>query len=73
MRDLQGMVVDLMAGDVAENSSVPFFVRFVVRELATSHWFDLTAARRDFGYAPQVSTVEGLERLRLWLWEKKER
>ena len=41
--------------------------RFVARELSTAHWFDLGAARRDFGYEPQVSFDEGIERLRVWL------
>ena len=41
----------------------PVITRFVVRELATSHWFDLTAARRDLGYAPSVSFEEGMRRL----------
>jgi hypothetical protein len=26
--------------------------RFVARELATAHWFDISAARRDLGYVP---------------------
>ena len=42
----------------------PRMTRFVARELATSHWFDLTAARRDLGYKPRVSTDEGLRRLK---------
>ena len=41
--------------------------RFIARQLSTAHWFDLTAARRDFGYAPQVSTEDGLWRVREWL------
>jgi nucleoside-diphosphate-sugar epimerase len=45
----------------------PPLTRFVVRELATAHWFDLTAARRDLGYVPLVSTEEGLDRLAEWL------
>jgi nucleoside-diphosphate-sugar epimerase len=45
----------------------PPMTRFVVRELATSHWFDLTAARRDLGYSPAVSIEEGLQRLGAWL------
>lgn len=47
--------------------SDPPMTRFLAEELATAHWFDLTAARRDLGYAPRVSIAEGLERLREWL------
>jgi nucleoside-diphosphate-sugar epimerase len=45
----------------------PPMTRFVARELSTSHWFDLGAARRDFGYRAVVSFDEGIERLRRWL------
>ncbi len=45
----------------------PRMTRFVARELSTAHWFDLSAAKRDFGYQPKVSFDEGLERLREWL------
>lgn len=31
----------------------PPMTRFVADQLATSHWFDITAARRDLGYAPR--------------------
>jgi 2-alkyl-3-oxoalkanoate reductase len=41
----------------------PRLTRFVVREMTTAHWFNLTAARRDLGYVPAVSTEEGLRRL----------
>jgi nucleoside-diphosphate-sugar epimerase len=41
----------------------PPMTRFLARQLATSHWFDLTAARRDLRYAPQVTPEEGFERL----------
>ncbi len=41
----------------------PPMTRFVARQLATSHWFDISAARRDLGYEPLVSTEEGLRRL----------
>ncbi|NBO93229.1 MAG: hypothetical protein EBV06_13100, partial [Planctomycetia bacterium] len=51
----------------------PPMTRFVARELATSHWFDLTAARRDLGYEPRVSIAEGLERLRKWLKSQSDR
>jgi len=45
----------------------PRMTRFLARQLSTSHWFDLTAARRDLGYSPRVSTEEGLKRLGEWL------
>ena len=48
-------------------SSEPKMTRFVARELATTHWFDIGAARRDLGYVPRVSTAEGLQRLQAWL------
>lgn len=38
----------------------PLMTRWMARELATTHWFDLTAARRDLGYAPAVTTEAGL-------------
>jgi len=45
-------------------SGEPRLTRFVVKELSTSHWFDLSAARRDLGYNPTISIAEGLHRLR---------
>jgi nucleoside-diphosphate-sugar epimerase len=48
-------------------SGEPPMTRFVAHELATAHWFDLTAARRDFGYRPEISIDEGLVRLQAWL------
>lgn len=62
------------AGLVLENvyrllslSGEPPMTQFLAAQLATSHWFDLSAARRDFGYAPAVSTNEGMRRLGAWL------
>jgi hypothetical protein len=37
----------------------PPMTRFFARQLATAHWFDISAARRDLGYAPQVGLDEG--------------
>ena len=49
-----------LAGNVGE----PRLTRFVVRELSTAHWFDISAARRDLGYTPAISIEEGLDRVR---------
>ena len=48
-------------------SGEPRMTRFVAKELSTAHWFDLSAAKRDFGYCPEVSIEEGLSRLQEWL------
>jgi 2-alkyl-3-oxoalkanoate reductase len=47
--------------------SEPPMTRFLASQLATSHWFDITAARRDLDYEPAVRTEEGLSRLEKWL------
>ena len=46
------------------NQREPRLTRFVVRELSTAHWFDISAARRDLGFSPRISIAEGLELLR---------
>ena len=46
------------------NQREPRLTRFVVRELSTAHWFDISAARRDLGFSPCISIAEGLELLR---------
>jgi nucleoside-diphosphate-sugar epimerase len=43
--------------------SEPPITRFAVEQLATTHWFDTTAAERDFGYRPTITIAEGLQRL----------
>ena len=47
--------------------SEPPMTRFLAAQLATSHWFDITSARRDLGYVPRVSTAEGMKRMADWL------
>jgi nucleoside-diphosphate-sugar epimerase len=42
----------------------PPMTRFLARQLATAHWFDISAARRDLGYVPRVPLDEGFARLR---------
>jgi len=44
----------------------PPMTRFLAEQLSTPHWYDISAARRDFGYVPGVSTAEGLRRLAAW-------
>ncbi|MGL6076134.1 MAG: NAD-dependent epimerase/dehydratase family protein [Fimbriiglobus sp.] len=42
----------------------PPMTRFVASQLSTSHYYDITAARRDLGYHPTITLTEGLDRLR---------
>jgi len=48
-------------------SAEPPMTRFLAAQLAKSHWFDISAAKRDLGYQPCVSTEEGMCRLGEWL------
>jgi nucleoside-diphosphate-sugar epimerase len=41
----------------------PRMTRFLALQLSTSHWFDISAARRDLGYDPAVTVDDGLQRL----------
>lgn len=43
--------------------SEPPMTRFLAAQLARSHYFDISKARRDFGYSPRISTVEGMKGL----------
>ncbi|GAC1448117.1 MAG: NAD-dependent epimerase/dehydratase family protein [Isosphaeraceae bacterium] len=63
-----------LAGAVCEGvwtalrlSSEPPMTRFLAEELASAHWFNISAARRDLGYSPRVTIAEGLQRLEAWL------
>jgi nucleoside-diphosphate-sugar epimerase len=58
-----GWPLEMLYGVFQPNGEPPL-TRFVVRELTTTHWFDLGAARCDLGYEPKVSLDEGLRRLR---------
>ncbi|WP_425615337.1 NAD-dependent epimerase/dehydratase family protein [Anatilimnocola sp. NA78] len=42
----------------------PRMTRFLALQLGTSHYFDISAAKRDFGYAPAISMVDGMRRLK---------
>lgn len=40
----------------------PTLTRFMASELATSHYYDISRARRDLGYQPQFSMAQGLRK-----------
>ena len=41
----------------------PRMTRFLAAQLARSHYFDISRARRDLGYEPLVSTAEGMRQM----------
>jgi len=49
----------------------PVMTRFIAEQLSTPHWYDIGAARRDFGYVPGISIATGLDRLAEW-WRQRE-
>jgi nucleoside-diphosphate-sugar epimerase len=49
----------------------PPMTRFIAAQLGTHHWYDLSAARRDFGLRELVSGDEGLRRTIAWFREHK--
>ena len=69
----------LIAGGVMETlwrvlplKGEPPMTRFIAKEMATDHWFDLSAAHRDLGYFPNVTMAMGTAQLIEHL-KKKER
>lgn len=38
----------------------PFLSKFLASEMATSHYFDISAARRELGYTPRFTIQEGM-------------
>lgn len=49
----------------------PIMTRFVARQLATSHYFDISAAKKDLGYTPVISIKAGMKQLSQWLQQAK--
>jgi nucleoside-diphosphate-sugar epimerase len=39
----------------------PLMTRFIAKQLATAHWYDISAAKRDLGYEPAISVAQGLQ------------
>ncbi|MCG8563900.1 MAG: NAD-dependent epimerase/dehydratase family protein [Desulfobacterales bacterium] len=65
-----GWILEKVYG-ILKIKSEPPMTRFVAKELATSHWFDISRVKRDLGYQPRVSTAEGLKRVGEWLSREK--
>lgn len=66
MAYVAGAILETVFG-VLQIRREPAITRFMAKQMSTAHWYNLTAAKRDLGYAPAVSTEEGLRRLRQWL------
>ena len=47
--------------------SEPPLTRFLVSQLTTAHWFDITAAKRELGWRPKVKLEDGMDRLAQWI------
>jgi len=61
-----GRVLEAVYGILGIGSDPPM-TRFLAAQLSTSHWFDISAARRDFGYEPRIPVADGMRRLGEWL------
>ncbi len=48
---------------VLKRRDEPPMTRFIARQFATAHWYDINAAKRDLGYEVLVSMEEGMRRL----------
>ncbi len=64
-----GFIFEFIYGVVLRIDKEPPMTKFVAKELATSHWFDISKAKKDLGYSPAVSTEQGLGHLRSWFKE----
>ena len=45
----------------------PPLTKFLVDTLTTSHWFDITAAKRELGWRPAVRMEDGMARVAQWI------
>jgi len=41
----------------------PLMTRYVAKQLSVSHWYDLSAAKNDFSYSPDITTEQGMKKL----------
>lgn len=52
---------------LVKSSEEPPITRFVAAQLAHSHWFNVSAARRDLNYDPRIPTADAIVKLENWL------
>ena len=48
----------------------PVMTRFLAEQLSTPHWYDISAAARDFGYRPRIPIADGLAQTAAW-WRRE--
>jgi nucleoside-diphosphate-sugar epimerase len=63
---LAGALLELVYNTL-QLSGEPYITRFMAEAVSQSHWFDISAAKKDLGYKPKLTTAEGLKRLEGWL------
>ena len=63
---LAGALLELIYNTL-QLSGEPYITRFMAEAVSQSHWFDISAAKKDLGYTPKLTTAEGLRRLEDWL------
>ena len=64
-RRLSGLKAHALAtaARAGADSASPLINPYLLELFSHASWFNLTAARRDLGYAPKISTAEGMSRL----------
>jgi len=50
--------------ELTNKDSEPRMTRFLAAQLAKNHYFDISRAKRDFGYSPRIGNSEGMLRLK---------
>ena len=62
-RKIQAARTERLALTFTAVCSVALSGGVIAAELAKDHWFDISAARRDLGYAPRVTMAAGTAEL----------